>query len=78
MSHGNSQSSDDVVELALEFQGLQISVRGSSSALLAFVRQVSELRSPSVQHIDSAVPASICFHLVSSLLALQGKNQGLR
>ena len=59
MSHGNSQSSDDVVELALEFQGLQISVRGSSSALLAFVRQVSELRSPSVQHIDSAVPASI-------------------
>ena len=58
MSHGNSQSSDDVVELALEFQGLQISVRGSSSASLEFVRRVSELHNPPVRTVFSAPPAS--------------------
>lgn len=47
MSGGPSRSSnDDVVDLALDFQGLHISVRGSSSAAVDFVRRVSSFAGP--------------------------------
>ena len=57
MSHGNSQSPDEEVELSLQFEGLQISVRGSSSASLGFVRQLTGIRreTPSV---SQAAPCS--------------------
>ena len=59
MSHGNSQSPDNEdVELSLQLQGLQISVRGSSAASLDFLHRASELRSPLPASVNSSLPAS--------------------
>ena len=59
----SSNGDDEEVNLALEFEGLSISVRGSSSAAVDFVRRISS--SSPAPSVISVPPASSFSHVSS-------------
>ena len=61
MSRGRSNSShdeEDEVSQSIQFQGLNISVRGSASSSVDFVQRIAAASSPPASIISSAPPAS--------------------